>query len=155
MPTRWIAIWIWTVALALHGCGAAPEAPLPASGSAPQPSAAGSPPPAPVPTSLAGNETAPELIEQPEPRLSPELEEMLSKVDRGVAAKLRLVVREDGTVGEVRILEVRPPDLEAAQLFARETAAYVANWRYRPATRDGRPIPARLEFVIDASPQEN
>jgi hypothetical protein len=102
----------------------------------------------------AAGEVPPVLVDQPEPQLSPELTEKLGASEQSIAVRLRLVVREDGTVGEVEILEVRPPDQEAARLFADETAAYVKRWRYKPATRAGQPVPARIEFVVDALSEE-
>jgi protein TonB len=55
---------------------------------------------------------------------------------------LEAVVEADGTVGEVAVIASLHPDLDAAAM------ACVRQWRFRPATRDGTPVPVVLKFEI-------
>jgi protein TonB len=48
--------------------------------------------------------------------------------------KLEMVVREDGTVGDVRVISSLHHDLDASAVAA------ARQWRFRPATKDGREI---------------
>jgi len=60
---------------------------------------------------------------------------------------LRVIVREDGTVGETDVVASTRSD--AGFEKAAETA--VKRWRYRPATRDGRPVAASIMVRVDFS----
>jgi len=51
-------------------------------------------------------------------------------------------VREDGTVGEVKVLE-GPPELAQAVVDA------VKNWRYQPTLLDGRPTRIERKITIN------
>jgi TonB family protein len=57
---------------------------------------------------------------------------MTERVQGNVAAEA--IVREDGTVGDVRITKPLHPDLDASALAA------AREWRFRPATRNGQPV---------------
>jgi TonB family protein len=52
--------------------------------------------------------------------------------------KVKICVGRDGTVTSAQLLEHQHPALD------RELAAALRTWRYRPATRAGRPVPACL-----------
>ena len=58
---------------------------------------------------------------------------------------VRVVVDEDGTVGEATI--VRSSHEGAG--FEQSALKAVKYWRYRPATRDGEPVPASILVKID------
>jgi protein TonB len=89
---------------------------------------------APLPPLVARVQQTPPIPEyQPVPRLH---------VDRSVTARLNLTVGADGRVKDVEISEAIPgatPQLIAA----------VQNWRFRPATENGRPVEGR--FSVDIS----
>lgn len=71
----------------------------------------------------------------------------------GVEAKVQLlaVVRKDGTVPEVSVLDCTAPGIG----FEDSAARAVRGWRFRPATKDGRPVDSytvvQLAFEIDGS----
>ncbi len=58
--------------------------------------------------------------------------------------QLQLTVREDGTVGEVLVLDAHPGNVFVK---AAERAAY--RWRYRPVVRDGVAIPVIVAVRVD------
>ena len=54
-------------------------------------------------------------------------------------------VKADGSVGDVRLLELAgsPADVAGPAIEA------VKQWRYRPAMKDGRPVDARVTVLLD------
>jgi TonB family protein len=58
--------------------------------------------------------------------------------------RLRATVRVDGSVRDVEVVSSTRPGagLEQAALDA------VRQWRYKPATRDGQPVDARLTITM-------
>ncbi len=56
----------------------------------------------------------------------------------------QIVIREDGTVGEVKVLKEPAADLG----FREAAVAAVKQWRYRPATKDGKPVPVYFTVVV-------
>lgn len=58
--------------------------------------------------------------------------------------KLRATVRVDGSVQDLEVVSTTRPGvgLEQATLDA------VRRWRYKPATRDGQPVDARLTITL-------
>jgi TonB family protein len=65
-------------------------------------------------------------------------------MSRGIEGRVDLhaTVLGDGTVGSVRIRKWLDPELEHAALAA------VRQWRFRPATRNGVPIPSIVEIEM-------
>lgn len=59
--------------------------------------------------------------------------------------RLSIVVRTDGSVGNVRVLEATP----AGRGFETAATAAVKRWRYDPATRDGRPVASEQVVVLE------
>ena len=53
------------------------------------------------------------------------------------------VIRQDGTVGDLKIFRQDDP------LLARAAIAAVAQWRYKPAELDGRPVAAQFLIFVD------
>ena len=51
--------------------------------------------------------------------------------------KVKMLVRADGTVGEVSVLDANPKGL-----FETEALKAVPNWRFRPGVIDGKPVPS-------------
>jgi TonB family protein len=56
---------------------------------------------------------------------------------------LELVVRRDGTVGEVRVLEGLGGGLNERAIHA------VRQWRFAPATRQGAPVDVIVEVAME------
>jgi periplasmic protein TonB len=65
-------------------------------------------------------------------------------MSRGIEGRVDLhaTVLGDRTVGSVRIKKWLDPELEHAALAA------VRQWRFRPATRNGVPIPSIVEIEM-------
>jgi TonB family protein len=61
----------------------------------------------------------------------------------GVVA-LEAVVRTDGMIGEIRLRTSLDPQFGLDQ----EAARVVKEWRFRPATRFGQPVPIRVEIDV-------
>jgi protein TonB len=61
------------------------------------------------------------------------------------AVLLSAIVRADGTVGGVRLIELTGGPAGVVE----PAIAAVRQWRYRPATRDGHPIDARITVLVD------
>ena len=57
----------------------------------------------------------------------------------------RFDVLEDGTTANVRSNRTDPA------FFATHTNAAISRWRFRPATRDGEPVPAACTYVLTFS----
>lgn len=62
----------------------------------------------------------------------------------GVEGTVRMecVVRPDGTVGEGRVIVPLHPDLD------REALRALADWRFLPGRKDGKPVPVRVEVEM-------
>lgn len=64
---------------------------------------------------------------------------------------LELLIKEDGTVGDARVLKPLPYGLDQAALDA------VRQWRFEPATIDGKPVPVAfnitINFKLDSEPK--
>ncbi len=56
---------------------------------------------------------------------------------------LELLIKEDGTVGETRVLKPLPYGLDQAAVDA------VRQWRFEPATIDGKPVPVTFNITIN------
>jgi len=60
---------------------------------------------------------------------------------------LELTLDEHGAVRSARVLDGEPA-------FAAAAERAVSEWRFRPATRGGKPVAARIRYVIDFAPPE-
>jgi protein TonB len=58
---------------------------------------------------------------------------------------LEVLVRKDGTVGEVKTLRVSEKDYG----FEQAAAAAVRKWTFRPALKSGTPVEVRCSLVLD------
>ena len=58
--------------------------------------------------------------------------------------RLLMVVRRDGTVGDVQVLEASPP-----RVFDKAAIAAVRRWRYQPVIRDGRALAVRVRLTME------
>ena len=59
--------------------------------------------------------------------------------------RLECLVREDGTVGEARVIAPLHPELD------REALRSVTEWRFQPGTKDGKPVAVRVEIEMSFS----
>ncbi len=87
--------------------------------------------------------TEPELI--PGTKVLPVYPEAARKVGAPGKVTLRAVIRRDGTVGDIKVLEEPPGGFG----FGRAAIEAVRQWRYRPATKDGRPVDVYLTIVVN------
>jgi TonB family protein len=64
---------------------------------------------------------------------------------RGVRGEslLEIVVRRDGTVGDVRVLKALGAGLDERAIAA------VRQWRFAPATRHGAPVDVVVEVAVE------
>jgi TonB family protein len=111
---------------------------------APKPPVAAPPPPAPQPdpnriyTSLDKDVTAPGIIRQEMPRLTPQMKAQAQ--ERGV---VEIVIDEQGRVAFAAIRQPMQPMFDADVLMA------ARDWRYQPATRLGKPVKYRKMIQIN------
>ena len=85
-----------------------------------------------------------------EPQISDAVQAALATSERGVRAVLHVVVRRDGTPGEVTVKSADPADLPFARGFAEDVASSLRSARYRAATRAGQPVDSEFDFAIEA-----
>lgn len=88
--------------------------------------------------------TNPRLI--PDSRVEPVYPESMRAAGLEGHVILQAVVDETGSVGQLSVLKVDPqnqPDMVAAAIDS------VQQWRYEPATRKGRPVPAFIAIYVD------
>ena len=95
-----------------------------------------------------GGVTEPELI--PETKVRPEYPEEARKARIQGRVILQVVIRKDGTVGDFKVLKEPAADLG----FAEAAIAAVEQWRYRPATKDGKPVPVYFVVVVNFAPDQ-
>ena len=110
----------------------APEAPAPAAAPAPEPS----PPAPPAPAPSAPGYRPP----VPHPTVDPLMPQSYRVTPRGdYPCKVRILVTEAGTVRDVENIQC---DQDA--FYALATA--IVQWKFDPATQDGKPVAAALEY---------
>lgn len=85
------------------------------------------------------------------PKIIKEVKPEYPAAARGAQAEgsvwIDCVVKADGTVGEARVLDSPHPALSEAALRA------LAEWRFLPGTKDGKPVAVRVEVEIFMRPQ--
>jgi len=116
----------------------------------PGPSAVGSSRPSSrdsAPTAGFGGGSAPLPI--PESRVEPELPERAGLLGIEGEVTLQVLVRTDGTVGEVQVLRVEPEgyDFDTAAVEA------IRQWRFEPARKDGEPVDAWFTVFHEFKPR--
>jgi len=67
------------------------------------------------------------------------------KERRAADVVLEVTVRADGGVKEAKLVTGDPPFSDAASRAA-------ADWKFEPATRDGKPVPARIRVLVHFTP---
>jgi len=89
---------------------------------------------------------APVAVKEVKPQYTADA--MRAKVQGAVT--LECVVQPDGTVGEVRVTKALDPGLDQEAIKA------VKQWRFRPGTKDGKPVPVlvtlELTFTLRDTP---
>jgi TonB family protein len=81
---------------------------------------------------VGGDVKAPRPVSTPLPP-TPE------SIDKNLKVRLSFVVAPDGSVAQVRLLKHARPDFDDFALKV------VGDWRFQPATKDGKPVAVRLE----------
>jgi len=87
------------------------------------------------------NATEPVLLSQVQPAYTPEAKE--ARIQGTV--EILLTVRADGTVKAEKVIKPLDPGLDASAVAA------VEQWRFRPATKDGKPVAAMISVLINFS----
>ena len=91
--------------------------------------------------------TTPVAIEQPRPQYTPDA--LTARVE-GIVT-LECVVGTDGTVSEGRVVKSLFPSLDDVALRT------VQDWKFKPGTKDGKPVPVRINvemsFSLSDSPE--
>jgi TonB family protein len=82
--------------------------------------------------------TAPRIMKDVKPVYPPAAREAKAE---GLV-RMDCVVKVDGTVGETRVLDSPHPALNEAALRA------LAEWRFVPGTKDGKPVPVQVEVEM-------
>jgi TonB family protein len=82
--------------------------------------------------------TRPRVVREVKPVYTPEA--MEAKLEGEVL--LEIVVKEDGTVGDVEIVRRLAPELDEQAVRA------ARGWRFTPALRDGKPVPVRVTLEL-------
>ena len=102
------------------------------------------PPPATGPLMPGvGGVTEPELI--PETKVEPEFPELARRARIQGKVILQVIVRKDGTVGNIQVLKEPAADLG----FSEAAVAAVSQWHYRPAQQNGRPVDVFMTVVVN------
>jgi len=101
------------------------------------------PPPSGPLLAGVGDVTNPVLI--PESKIEPEYPELarVARLEGNVI--LQAIIRADGTVGDVQVLRTNRPNMG----FEDAAVAAVLQWRYKPATQNGRPVEVYFTVFVD------
>jgi bla regulator protein blaR1 len=83
---------------------------------------------------------APKLVYEVKPTYTPEA--MQAKIQGRI--RMEAVVREDGTVGDVAIIE----SLDKEHGLDEEAVDTMKQWRFEPGTKDGTPVNVRVEVEM-------
>jgi protein TonB len=90
-----------------------------------------------------GDVTNPRLI--PESHVRPEYPEVARQAGIECKVCLQCVVCEDGSIGELQVLRSDHDHLG----FEESAIAAVRQWRYEPATQNGRPVSVYFTVMVD------
>jgi protein TonB len=101
------------------------------------------PPPSGPLLAGVGDVSNPVLIEST--KVTPEYPELARQARLTGSVILQAVITRDGTVQDVKVLRVDKPNLG----FEAAAVAAVQQWRYKPATQNGRPVD--VYFTINVS----
>jgi TonB family protein len=73
-----------------------------------------------------------------------------SRTRKEGAVNLRFVVRQDGDVDAVEVIDSSNP----GNGFEEAAQKAIRNWRYAPAMHDGKPVDVTMEISVEFSPEE-
>src|SRR5262249_25083910 len=113
----------------------APTRSLPARPPAPERSSSGAPE---EPLRVGGEVLRPQVIK----RVEPDLSRLQDRKIRGTLV-YEATITAKGEVSNVRVIRSRNPDIDAAVLAA------LRQWRFRPATRNGKPVAVYYTLTIN------
>jgi len=101
------------------------------------------PPPSGPLLAGVGDVTNPVLI--PESKIEPEYPELarVARLEGNVI--LQAIIRADGSVGDVQVLRTNRPNMG----FEDAAVEAVKQWRYKPATQNGRPVEVYFTVFVD------
>ncbi|MDH3283406.1 MAG: energy transducer TonB [Acidobacteriota bacterium] len=103
----------------------------------------GDPEPPPVSGPLIpgiGGVSEPELVS----RIEPEYPELARRARIQGKVILRAIIKKDGTVRDIEVLKEPAANLG----FSASAVSAVKQWRYRPATQNGRPVDVYFTVVV-------
>ncbi len=83
---------------------------------------------------------APRLVKETKPKYTREA--MTAKVQGNVM--MDVVVEPDGTVGDVKVTK----SLDDTHGLDQEAVKAVKQWKFTPGTKDGKPVPVRVEIEM-------
>ena len=101
------------------------------------------PPPSGPLLAGVGDVTNPVLL--PETKIEPEYPELarVARLEGNVI--LQAIVRADGSVGDVQVLRTNRPNMG----FEDSAVEAVKQWRYKPATQNGRPVEVYFTVFVE------
>jgi TonB family protein len=97
------------------------------------------PPPGPGVYRVGGGVSAPKLVERYEPSYTEEAR--AARVQGSVL--LYVVVRSDGTAGQIRVLRSLDPGLDQRAVEA------VSTWKFTPGMKDGMPVSVEAQIEVN------
>jgi TonB family protein len=95
------------------------------------------------PLTIDGSVTYPVLI--PESKIEPDYPEVARHARLDARVILQAVVEPDGTVGKISVLRCTRPNVG----FEDSSVRAVKQWRYEPATRNGRPVAVYFTVLVE------
>jgi periplasmic protein TonB len=112
-----------------------------AGGGGETPRASGAPDGGALPADAGGYVTRPEIVESS--RILPDYPEAAQRAGREGVVVIKAIIDEQGKVTDPRILRGLDPVLDDAALAA------VRHWKFRPATRSGKPVRVNYILTVD------
>jgi TonB family protein len=100
------------------------------------------PQPPPILDEIYGADDPGIVLPEIEQKVAPDWPEGAERVSRA-SVDLEIRIAADGRVVATRLLESSDPR------FAEAAVRAVKQWRYRPATKDGRPVDVRFKVVVN------
>lgn len=91
------------------------------------------------PQKVGGGVSAPRVIKAPDPKYSKEAR----KAKYEATSVLWVIVKEDGTPGDIRVKTPAGKGLDEKAIEA------VRKWRFKPAMKDGKPVAVQINIEIN------
>ena len=93
----------------------------------------------------AGLDTPMITTDEPYPAVEPEFPELARRARIQGKVILQVVVRKDGTVGDIQVFKEPAANLG----FSDAAINAVSQWRYHPARQNGRPVDVFITVVVN------